>query len=808
MRPRLRPTDVLEREPSLQLADLPEGRLLVRHPRGVSLVDGVTRGDAEAVLAQVDGRRTAEEVCDALAGTYDTRRAVTLLRRLFGDALRRVPAPVAGRVLVAGNGAAGRRLAQLLERGGCGTAELVDDPAAVAGRLQDADLAVVAFEETPYRTLSDVQAACLGAGVTSLYVTFDADGTRVGPSVVPGRTPCLACAHAGLGALPLGDEALAAAAAKLRTLSWDAAEDALRAAADEARRLLAEDGEPRLLARIVTISPAGRFRRPVTWSGRCPLRCREAAAAGDRFAGRAAEDVVAVGEDRGRSAAPAGALVASVGVLGGGTAGYLVALALRRKLPHLRVTLLESSAVPAIGVGEATTPLMPQFLHADLGLDVHRLFHRVRPTLKLGIRFLWGPPGGDFNYPFGAVWPLEALVHDGHLRYCSLASMRMAGGRLPVLDEGGRAFSRLDTEVAYHLDNARLVAFLRDQALAAGVERVDATVADAVVADGGATVRELVADDGRRFAFDLYVDCSGFRSLLIEKALGSPFVSFGASLFTDRAWVATAPLAGDVPPYTLAETLSCGWMWSTPQADEDHRGYVFSSAFADPEEALEEMRRRVPGMGEARLVKFRAGRHEHFWKGNVVALGNAYGFVEPLESTALHMLIRQIGLLLQSFPLCRGGGPEGLLNRKVAGTWDYLRWFLALHYKFNRRLETPFWRACRNDVDVSSHGELLESFAARGPLSYDRVARRHFDYPDPLWGAEGVDVLLLAQEVAARLPRPPMDRPAWERRLELCRAVVERSLSQRRALELFDEEPVLLERMAAAFRAAGPAFPI
>ena len=148
------------------------------------------------------------------------------------------------------------------------------------------------------------------------------------------------------------------------------------------------------------------------------------------------------------------------------------------------------------------------------------------------------------------------------------------------------------------------------------------------------------------------------------------------------------PHNGDIMPYTLAETMSAGWCWSTPQRDVDHRGYVFSSAFASVEEAEREMRRANPGMDEARRIEFRTGRREDFWKGNVVAMGNAYGFVEPLESTALHMLIRQIGLLVGALPAQPGErGVTAALNRKVGAWWDYLCWFLALHYRFNRRLD-------------------------------------------------------------------------------------------------------------------------
>jgi tryptophan 7-halogenase len=368
--------------------------------------------------------------------------------------------------------------------------------------------------------------------------------------------------------------------------------------------------------------------------------------------------------------------------------------------------------------------------------------------------------------------------------------------------------NRLGTSVAYHLDNRRFVAWLKALAAEAGVERIEATVAEVQVSEDGREVAGLVLGDGRRLAFDLYVDASGFRSLLLERALGCPWVSFAPSLWTDGAVVANVPHGGIVRPYTTAETMKCGWCWSTPQEDADHRGYVFASAFQTPDEAEAEMRRAYPGMGEARLVRFRAGRHERFWQGNVVALGNAYGFVEPLESTALHMLVRQIGLLVSAFPLRRGerGLPEQL-NRKVAGWWDYLRWFLALHYRWNRRLDSPFWRACRERVDVSLHEELIAAFRERGPLSTDPAARSGFDYPDPLWGPEGIDLLLLGQgERPRRLPRPALGPRAWEERLHRAREVAGRAAPHETALAALRERPELLAGFVAAFRAAGPAF--
>lgn len=872
------PQDLLRRDPSGQAVGLPDGRLLIRHAGGLSLLHGVPVEELRQRLDWGPGGRAAAEVLSELAEPFGEEGARRLLASLLGELVQSEsppereratvepageipPAPgAAGRtVVLLGGGPAARRFALRLERSGYKALRLLElqsielpatfaeedrrvhipaprrpssgaEPrrpdwaeriaeisiADLAARLQGIALAVCLLEEMPYRALFAVQAACLAASVPSLFLTLDPDGLRLGPAAVPGVTPCLACAQlAAFRALGLAPAPLLDATGHFRTgQSGDSPllERALTAMEEEIRRLLSAEGEPALLSETLWFAPGGALRRlPVERVPACPLCGEIGPPAEDGEPGLARRASLLTAERLDRSlprAFPAepGDLVGSVGILGGGTAGYLAALALRRKLPHLSVTLLESSDVPIIGVGEATTPLMPQFLHVDLGLDVHELFREVRPTFKLGIRFLWGAEGdGDFNYPFGPVHVLEPVVYGGDLRDCSLQSMLMTAGALPLYDGDGR----LGTEVAYHLDNERFVAWLQRKAAELGIRRIDARIEEVERSADGEEVRALIAGDGRRFSFDLYVDCSGFRSLLLEKTLGSPWRGFDGSLFTDRAVVAPVPHGGRVRPYTKAETMRAGWCWSTPQEDADHRGYVFASAFQTPEEAEAEMRAANPGMGPARLVRFRAGRHEHFFQGNVVALGNAYGFVEPLESTALHMLIREIGLLVRSFPLRLGErGFQALLNRKVGAWWDYLRWFLAIHYKFNRRVDSPFWRTCREEVDVSAHAELLAAFRERGPLSYDPAARAAFDYPDPLWGPEGIDVLLLGQHVPARLPRPALPPSAWNERLRLARSVVARAEPQERALRLLAERPDLLDRMVGAFRAAGPAFPV
>ncbi len=208
-------------------------------------------------------------------------------------------------------------------------------------------------------------------------------------------------------------------------------------------------------------------------------------------------------------------------------------------------------------------------------------------------------------------------------------------------------------------------------------------------------------------------------------------------------------------------------------------------------------------------MRFTAGRRRHFVRGNVAALGNAYGFVEPLESTALHLLVRQIGLLVRALPWRpeEADGRLALLDRTVAGWWDYLRWFLALHFRFNRRLDTPFWRACRAEADVSARRELLETFRRRGPLSADPALAGLLDAPDPLWGPAGVDLLLLGQGVPCALPVPAAGEAAFHAWKRAAAALAGRALPQDELLRRLDAEPELLAAFVAPFLARGPAFP-
>ncbi len=858
MKPRrLKSSDRLKIDPRLQAAALPGGGVLLRGSFGVSALAGLPFEDMTRTLEAVNGARSVAEICALAADRHDYEpdAVAELLAQLAGTALTVMgdpppemheppePAvkPGSWQALVLGAGALAQSLGARLNEIGVSTTPVdwVDwrtpapadgfwraSPKPPAGeikawplteltpRLGGANLVICAMESAAYAELYEAQRLFLAVGAPALFITIDPDGARVGPLCVPGHSACFACAQrAGLGFLQdrgLAVEPVARLMETERIDEWERPADLVAAAVAEASATRHANRRPASINGLRLLSRDGSQRRfPIAWDPDCPLCAEIEPGAGDTpLASIAQEATVAAFERAPIRTVPDSPQepIASVGILGGGTAGYLAALALRQKTPTLKVTLIESSKLPIIGVGEATTPLMPQFLHVDLGLDIHSFWREVQPTFKLGIRFDWGETSdARFHYPFGPVRPLEPFLFEDSALNCSLRSMMMSADRLPLDLAAGRC--RLGLDTAYHLDNRRFAAYLRRQAERRGVARIDTTITDAALSEDGESIAALIDEDGRRHTFDLYLDCSGFRAELIGGKMGSPFLDFKSSLFADRAIVAATPHGGRVKPYTTAEAMSAGWCWNTPQPEEDHRGYVFCSAFQDDEAAAAEMRAKNPAMGDWRVTPFRTGRRAHFWKGNVVALGNAYGFVEPLESTALHMLIRQIGALVRAFHHGKDGrGAQAVLNRRIGNYWDYLRWFLTIHYKFNRAMDTAFWSACRADADVSSHAELLASFHRRGPLSYDPEMGAAFDYPDPLWGAEGVDTILLGQRAPTRPPRPAWSRAAWLRWKRASAACVQRAADHGQASAALADQPELLNQFAAAFQRVGPAF--
>ena len=487
--------------------------------------------------------------------------------------------------------------------------------------------------------------------------------------------------------------------------------------------------------------------------------------------------------------------IRSVLVLGGGTAGLLTALTLRARLPQLVVQVIRSDRLGVIGVGEATTPWFPQYLHNVLGLERGRFYREVHPVWKLGNRLEWGPADRThFNYPFGAKF-LELRhprLSKENVYFCLAEDMSPANSyealmernQSPVLRRPDGRFT-IDERFGYHIENRTFVAYLERIASERGIEIRDQEVTGAA-RDPSGDIVALDVHDGPAMRADLYVDCTGFRAQLIGQTLNEPFISYGDSLFCDTAITGTWSRDAPVHPYTTATTMDHGWCWRTEFEGHISRGYVFSSQFCSRDTAIRELRDKNPQLGEnLTAIKFTPGRRENFWVKNVAAVGNAAGFVEPLESTGLQMIGETAITLANALADC-DGRPTPILrelaNRHVARWWEDIRAFLAVHFKFNTRLDTPFWRHCRAETNLASARPLVDFYQQVGPsaLCYMFVSQ------ETVFGYGGYLALLIGQRApTAYVSRLSDDqRRTWLRLVNEIRQDASHALAMEEAIEL------------------------
>lgn len=495
--------------------------------------------------------------------------------------------------------------------------------------------------------------------------------------------------------------------------------------------------------------------------------------------------------------------VKNIGILGGGTAGYLTALSVERIMPGTKVTVIESSGIPVIGVGESTTPKLLRMLHDLLGFDLAEFYKEVQPTWKLGVRYLWGAENNSFtNNALGVISPFLSMDLADDINYNSLNSRLMDHHKSFMVKtnnpEKPYKSLALPHSYAYHLDNKKLSGYLKRKAQERGVEILDVKIESAEVDEKG-QIDHLVADEGATFTFDFYVDCSGFRSLLLGKALQTPFQSFSSSLFTDSAVVGNTPHDGIIKPYTEARTMNNGWQWTIPMHKEDHLGYIYSSSFCSAEEAEAEFRKQNPGLDGVKTLKFRSGRHKDFIVNNVAAVGNAYGFIEALQSTALHMVITNIyALLLHLKSVEKGNDISSGINKNLGEIWDRLRWFIAMHFKYNKIGQTDFWKTCNRDMDVSGIEDLIGQYKAHGPLykvkeQHDQImqAEQHMIY-----GLFSHDFMLLVMGVEPEKSSPAMsekEKAYWKNRYSIWDQLTDKALYQHEILRQVEEQPEIIE---------------
>jgi tryptophan halogenase len=419
-------------------------------------------------------------------------------------------------------------------------------------------------------------------------------------------------------------------------------------------------------------------------------------------------------------------------VVGGGTAGWLAAAVCARFLPPRRyaITLVESDEIGTVGVGESTIPQL-QLINAALCIDEDEFMRATRATYKLGIEFVgWGSPDSRYIHAFGNTgrpigqtpfqhfWlrglrlgetaPLDA--------YCLNAAAAYAG----KFARGDQAQSKMLGGLvhAFQFDAGLYAGFLRHYAEARGVRRIEGRITHAELDGESGEIARVVLADGSAHGADLFLDCSGFRGILIEEALDTGYESWADWLPCDRAVVVPSEGPAEITPYTRATAKRAGWQWRIPLQHRVGNGHVYCSAAMSEDEAAALLLDGLDGtpLSEPRLLGFAAGRRKAFWNRNVVALGLAAGFMEPLESTSIHLVQSAIERVLKFLPngSVRGADVESY-NAQTVFEWERVRDFLILHYHANRRPE-PFWRDCAAMAVPDSLAEKLALFRANGRI--------------------------------------------------------------------------------------------
>lgn len=421
--------------------------------------------------------------------------------------------------------------------------------------------------------------------------------------------------------------------------------------------------------------------------------------------------------------------IKKVVIAGGGTSGWCTAVALSRQFGTLLdITLIESAEIGTVGVGEATFPTICSF-HKIHGIDEQEFLTATRGSIKLAISFEnWGRKGDKYIHPFGSVGKSSWIGSFYH--YWLAARARGYEGELEELcfeRQAAKAHKFALTEnpklnYAYHFDASLYAQFLRKLSEEKGVKRMEGKIVDVKQHPDTGFIKSVVLESGTCIEGDLFIDCTGFRGLLIEQTLKAGYEDWGHWLRNDSAVALQTDFSGDIPPYTRAIAHDSGWQWKIPLQHRQGTGYVYSSAYISDEDARNTLLDNLDGdiRVELRLLKFNTGRRKQAWVKNCVAVGLAGGFIEPLESTSIHLIQMGITRLLQLFPF--EGCNEHLIrryNEQSRAEYEETRDFIILHYKATERDDTPYWRDCRDMAIPDSLAGRIELFKETGHLYHE-----------------------------------------------------------------------------------------
>ncbi len=452
-------------------------------------------------------------------------------------------------------------------------------------------------------------------------------------------------------------------------------------------------------------------------------------------------------------------------IVGGGTAGWMTAAAMAKLLgcDFADITLVESDDIGIVGVGEATIPQIGIY-NRMLGLDEDEFVRKTQGSFKLGIQFVdWGRKGHTYFHPFGpfgvdmegvsfhAYWQRLHLAGDPHrLEDYSLQAVAAAENRfMRAIDAGRSPLSRI--AYAFHFDAGLYARFLRGFAEERGVVRREGKIVDVEQRAEDGFIQAVKLESGERIEGELFIDCSGFRGLLIEQTLKTGYEDWTRWLPCDRAAAVPCESVPDFTPYTRSTARDAGWQWRIPLQHRTGNGYVYSSDHISDDQAAETLLANLDGkpLADPRFLRFVTGRRKQAWVKNVVAIGLASGFIEPLESTSIHLIQSGVAKLMQMFPDKRfEPADRERFNRMTQVETEQVRDFIILHYHLTERDDTPFWDRCRTMDVPDSLKEKYRLFEG-----YGRIFRENDElFNDTSWMA-----VMVGQGLKARGYDPVAD---------------------------------------------------
>jgi len=462
--------------------------------------------------------------------------------------------------------------------------------------------------------------------------------------------------------------------------------------------------------------------------------------------------------------------VKSICILGGGTAGWMTAAGLSNKFKDLDVdiTLVESDQIGTVGVGEATLPHI-RFFNNALGIDERDFMRATRATFKLGIEFCdWGQLGDSYIHPFGDYGePIDGVdYHHFWLRLWQKGhKTRLSDHSFPILAAEAGKFQHPGQDVmkigsnfgyAYQFDSGLYAKFIRKYSEARGVTRIEGKAVDVSQNAESEHVESVTLENGDIIEADLFIDCSGFRGVLIEQTLETGYDDWSEWLPCNRAVAVQCESRGPSLPYTRATARSAGWQWRIPLQHRTGNGYVYWNEYISDDEATAQLISTLegPAITEPKQLYFKTGKRKKLWNKNVIAIGLSGGFLEPLESTSIHLIQEGITALIELFPDTNFKASDAdEYNRRMDLNFDRVRDFLLLHYVATQRDDSPMWRYFRDMTLPDSLQEKMEAWMNRGYL----LRYEHGVFLPPSWVAVMAGQNLMPQGYDIRANKLPLD---------------------------------------------------